>query len=93
MLQKDYLIFHNLLFFSYYNNLFAQLPIDSLSKLVSNDIKEQTIQCFKNIDTIVKSINHTLDDVVRLTIITKSTNDFNVAIDVLNSFFRIINLH
>lgn len=74
--------------FSHYNNLSAQLPIDSLGKLVSNDIKEQAIQCFKNIDTIVKSINHTLDDVVRLTIITKSTNDFNVAIDVLNSFFK-----
>lgn len=74
--------------FSHYNNLSAQLPIDSSGKLVSNDIKEQAIQCFKNIDKIVKSINHTLDDVVRLTIITKSTNDFDVAIDVLNSFFK-----
>lgn len=74
--------------FSHYNNLSAQLPVDASGKLVSSDLKEQTIQCFKNIEAIVKSINHTLDDVVRLTIFTKSTKDFEVAIDVLNTYYK-----
>lgn len=74
--------------FSHYNNLSAQLPVDTNGKLVSNDLKEQTIQCFKNIEKIVKSINHDLNDVVRLTIFTKNTKDFDVAIDVLNTFFK-----
>ncbi len=64
--------------FSHYNNLSAQLPVDASGKLVSSDLKEQTIQCFKNIEAIVKSINHTLDDVVRLTIFTKSTKDLKL---------------
>lgn len=74
--------------FSHYNNLSAQLPVDANGKLVSNDLKEQAIQCLKNIEAIVKSINHTLDDVVRLTIFTKSTKDFEIAIDVVNTYFK-----
>lgn len=74
--------------FSHYNNLSAQLPVDASGKLVSNDLREQANQCFKNIEEIVKSINHTLDDVVRLTIFTKSSKDFDVAIEVLNTYFK-----
>lgn len=74
--------------FSHYNNFSAQLPIDASGKLVSGGIKEQATQCFKNIETIAKSIKHDLNDVVRLTIFAKSKNDFDDIVDVLNSFYK-----
>lgn len=74
--------------FSHYNNLSAQLPVDADNKLVSEDFVEQAKQCFENIKDIVENINHTLDDVVRLTIFTKSTKDFDKAIDVLKTYFN-----
>lgn len=85
---KGLLGFSQTVAFSHYNNLSAQLPVDASGKLISSDLKEQAIQCFKNIEAIVKSINHNLDDIVRLTIFTKSTKDFDIAIDVLNTFFK-----
>ncbi|MDE5599701.1 MAG: hypothetical protein K2I49_02080 [Ureaplasma sp.] len=74
--------------FSHYNNLSAQLPVDANNKLVSEDFVEQAKQCFENIKDIVENINHTLEDVVRLTIFTKSTKDFDKAIDVLKTYFN-----
>ncbi|MDE5617834.1 MAG: hypothetical protein K2I36_03265 [Ureaplasma sp.] len=85
---KSILDFSQTVAFSHYNNLSAQLPVDSSGKLVSGGIKEQAIQCFNNIEKIVKSINHNLNDVVRLNIFTKSNKDFDVAIEVLNSYFK-----
>lgn len=85
---KGLLGFSQTVAFSHYNNLSAQLPVNASGKLISSDLKEQAIQCFKNIESIVKSINHNLDDIVRLTIFTKSTKDFDIAIDVLNTFFK-----
>lgn len=85
---KGILGFSHTVAFSHYNNFSAQLPLDVNGKLVSEDIKEQAIQCFKNIESIAKSINHTLNDVVKLTIFTKSLKDIDIVIDVLNSFFK-----
>lgn len=73
--------------FSHYNNLSAQLPVDKTGNIVSEDIKEQAIQCFKNIDLIVKSINHTLNDVVRLTVFVTNEQNINEVINVLNTFY------
>lgn len=86
--SKNLFNFSQTVAFSHYNNLSAQLPVDKNGNVVSDNIKEQAIQCFKNIEEIVKSINHTLDDVVRITIFTKSTNDFDEVINVLNDFFK-----
>ncbi|MGL5520311.1 MAG: Rid family hydrolase [Metamycoplasmataceae bacterium] len=75
--------------FSHYNHLSAQLPIDvTTNKLVSGGIKEQATQCFKNIEAVIKGINHVMDDVVRLTIITKSVNDVEPVKEVLKTFFK-----
>lgn len=67
--------------YSHYNNLSAQLPIDPKSgKLVDGGIKEQAEQCFKNIKSIVESINHVVNDIVKITIYVKNIKDM-VAID------------
>ncbi|UJF14708.1 reactive intermediate/imine deaminase [Jeotgalibaca sp. MA1X17-3] len=67
--------------YSHYNNFSAQLPIDPVSgKLVEGGIKEQAEQCFKNIKEIVNSINHVMNDIVKVTIYVTNIKD-TVAID------------
>lgn len=74
--------------FSHYNNLSAQLPIDPISnKLVPGGIKEQTNQCLKNIQAILESIDHVMDDIVRLTIFVKNISDIENAKDVYATYF------
>ncbi|MEG0859184.1 MAG: RidA family protein [Pseudomonas sp.] len=74
--------------FSHYNNLSAQLPIDpQTGKLVAGGIKEQAGQCFKNIKAIVESIDHSMDDIVRVTIFLKNIADADALNQVYASFF------
>ncbi|MDK2586821.1 RidA family protein [Romboutsia sedimentorum] len=74
--------------FSHYNNLSAQLPIDQeTGKLVAGGVKEQAEQCFKNIKSIVESIDHVMNDVVRITIFVKNIKDMDVVDEVYKTFF------
>ena len=74
--------------FSHYNNLSAQLPIDpKTGALVAGGIKEQADQCFNNIKAILQSIDHVMDDVVRITLFAKSLSDIETAKEVYTSFF------
>ena len=74
--------------FSHYNNLSAQLPIDPKSgKLVAGGVKEQAGQCLKNIKAIVESIDHVMDDVVKVNIFLKNIADINAVDEVYTTFF------
>ncbi|SNR74812.1 RidA family protein [Flavobacterium sp. ov086] len=74
--------------FSHYNNLSAQLPIDPKSgKIVAGGIKEQTEQCFKNIKAILDSIDHVMNDVVRITVFVKNIKDIDTVDQVYKIFF------
>lgn len=74
--------------FSHYNNLSAQLPIDPKSgKLVAGGIKEQALQCFKNIKSILDSIDHVMSDVVRITVFVKNIKDVDAVDEVYKTFF------
>ncbi|MGH4138325.1 RidA family protein [Clostridium sp.] len=74
--------------FSHYNNLSAQLPIDSKSgKLVTGGVKEQAKQCFKNIKAIVDSIDHVMSDVVKITVFVKNIKDIDAVDEVYKTFF------
>ena len=53
--------------FSHYNHLTAQLPLDASGALIGGGAREQADQCLANIKAILESIEHGLDDVVRLT--------------------------
>jgi reactive intermediate/imine deaminase len=75
--------------FSHYNNISAQLPIDPKSgKMVAGGIKEQTKQCLANIKAIVESIDHVMDDVVKMTIFLKNISDIDAANEVYTTFFQ-----
>ncbi|PIF33129.1 reactive intermediate/imine deaminase [Flavobacterium sp. 9] len=74
--------------FSHYNNLSAQLPIDPKSgKLVTGGVKEQAEQCFKNIKVILESINHVMNDVVKITVFVKDIKDIDAVDQVYAAFF------
>ncbi|MGL4861059.1 MAG: RidA family protein [Enterobacteriaceae bacterium] len=74
--------------FSHYNHLSAQLPINpETGKKVSGGIKEQTEQCLKNMKAIVESIDHILDDVVKVNIFLKNIDDIKAVDEVYTTFF------
>ena len=62
--------------FSHYNHLSAQLPLDpKTGELVAGGVKEQAEQCLKNVKAIVESIDHVMDDVVKVNIFLKNIED------------------
>ncbi|NMA85524.1 MAG: hypothetical protein GX962_16865 [Epulopiscium sp.] len=74
--------------FSHYNNLSAQLPIEPKSgKLVAGGVKEQARQCLKNIKAILESIDHVMDDVVKVNIFLKNIADIDAVEEVYTTFF------
>lgn len=74
--------------FSHYNNLSAQLPIDpKTGKIVDGDVKDQAKQCFKNIKAVIKSIDHVMNDVVRISIFVKNIKDMDAVDEVYKEFF------
>lgn len=74
--------------FSHYNNLSAQLPVDpATGEIVAGGIKEQAEQCYRNIKAIVESIDHHLNDVIRITIFVRDIQDMDVVDAVHRAFF------
>lgn len=74
--------------FSHYNNLSAQLPIDpKTGRLVIGGVKEQTVQCLKNIKAVLESIDVPLDDVVKVNIFLKNLSDIKAVNEVYTTFF------
>lgn len=74
--------------FSHYNNLAAQLPIDpQTGQLVAGDAQEQARQCLDNLQAVVKSVGHGVDDVVRLTVFVKNIADLGAVDAVLATVF------
>ncbi|MDO9513555.1 MAG: Rid family detoxifying hydrolase [Elusimicrobiota bacterium] len=75
--------------FSHYNNISTQLPIDpKTGKMVSGGVKEQAKQCLANIKAIVESIDHVMDDVVKITIFLKNISDIDAVDEVYTTFFQ-----
>lgn len=75
--------------FSHYNHLSAQLPIDAKTgKVVAGDVKAQAEQCLKNIKAIVESIDHVMDDIVKVTIQLKDIKDIDAINEVYKTFFN-----
>ena len=75
--------------FSHYNNISAQLPVDPKTRaLVAGDITEQAKQCFENIKAIAQSIDHVMDDVVKINIFLKNISDIDAVDAVYATFFQ-----
>ena len=75
--------------FSHYNNISAQLPVDvKMNAIIVCGIKEQTRQCLENIKVIVESVNHVMDDIVKINIQLQDIADIDVLNDVYTTFFN-----
>lgn len=75
--------------FSHYNNISAQLPIDpTTGEIVVGCVKDQAKQCLKNIKAIVESIDHVMDDVVKINIFVKNIADIEAIDEVYPDFFQ-----
>ena len=74
--------------FSHYNNISAQLPIDpETGEIVEGGVLEQAEQCFENLEAIVESIDHSLNDVARLTVFVRDIRDMDAVDEVYRAFF------
>ena len=74
--------------FSHYNNLSGQLPIDpKTGHLVTGGVKEQTVQCLKNIKAILISIDVPFDDIVKVTVYLKHLSDIDAVNEAYTTFF------
>ncbi|MDI2586895.1 Rid family detoxifying hydrolase [Psychrobacillus sp. NEAU-3TGS] len=74
--------------FSHYNHLSAQLPLDpTTGELVAGGVKEQAEQCLTNIKAIVESIDHVMDDVVKVNIFLKNIEDMDAVDEAYKTFF------
>ena len=75
--------------FSHYNNVSAQLPIEPKSGriIAEGDVKAQTAQCLKNITAILASIDVPFDDIVKVNIFVKNLADMDAVDAVYKMFF------
>jgi reactive intermediate/imine deaminase len=74
--------------FSHYNHISAQLPLDpKTGEMVAGGVKEQAGQCLKNIKAIVESVDHVMDDVVKINIALKNIADIDAVDEVYTIFF------
>ena len=74
--------------FSHYNNISAQLPVDpKTNEIVAGGIKEQTEQCLKNIKAIVESVDHVLEDTVKINIFLKNIEDIEAVNEIYAKFY------
>lgn len=74
--------------FSHYNNLSGQLPIDPTTvTVVAGGIKAQVEQTFNNIKAVVESINHVMDDIVKVTVFLQNIADLNTVDEVYATYF------
>jgi len=75
--------------FSHYNNISAQLPVDAKTgKIVAGGVNEQAEQCLANIKAIVESIDHVMDDVVKINVFLKNISDIDAVNEVYATFFQ-----
>ena len=74
--------------FSHYNHLSAQLPLDARSgALVDGGVKAQTTRCLEHIKAIVESVNHALEDVVKVNIYLTDLADLPAVDEAYRHFF------
>ncbi len=66
----------------------GQLGIDpKTSKLVSDDVTEQTVQVFENAKTILTEAGMSFDEVVKVTVLLDSMDDFGKMNEVYGKYF------
>jgi len=75
--------------FSHYNHISGQLPLDpKTGEIVAGGVKEQAAQCLNNIKAIVESVDHVIDDAVKINIQLKNISDLDAVNEIYTTFFN-----
>lgn len=68
--------------------LSGQIPINpQTGELISTEVKTQTRQVLKNLESVLSAAETTLQSVVKTTIFLKSMDDFPAVNEIYNEFF------
>ena len=69
--------------------LSGQIPLDPRSmQLVSEDIREQTVQVFKNLSAVAKASGGSLDDLVKVNVYMLDLKHFSIINEVMATFVK-----
>lgn len=75
--------------FSHYNHISGQLPLDpKTGEMIAGGVGEQAEQCLKNIKAIVESVDHVMDDTVKINIQLRNIADIHAVNSVCKTFFK-----
>lgn len=75
--------------FSHYNHISGQLPLDpKTGAIVAGGVNDQARQCLSNIKAIIESVDHVMDDTVKINIQLKNIADLDAVNDVYTTFFQ-----
>lgn len=67
----------------------GQIPIDSATgKIIEGDIKTQTLQCLKNLSTVLEAAGTNSDDVVKTTVYLTDMKDYAVVNEIYGEYFK-----
>lgn len=73
--------------FSHYNNISAQLPLDLSGKLIDGTVAEQTAQCLAYVKAIVESVDHVVEDIVKVNVYLADIADLAAMNEAYAAFF------
>ena len=65
----------------------GQLPVNSQTGKISDDIKEQTKQSINNVKEILEQAGASLEDVVKVTVFLKDLSNFSDVNEIYGQFF------
>lgn len=65
----------------------GQLPVNPVTGLIPEDVKEQTKQSLENVKAILEAAGTSMDKVVKTTVFIKDMNDFAQVNEVYGQFF------
>lgn len=72
------------------NNLFyssGQIPLTAEGAMIEGDVKVQTHQVFKNLQSVLEEAGASLNTVVKTTVFIKDMNDFSAINEVYGEYF------
>ena len=66
----------------------GQIALDKDGNLKNNNIEDETVQIFKNINTILNEVNMTFENIVKSTIFLKNMDDFSTVNSIYAKYFK-----
>lgn len=66
----------------------GQIALDKDGNLKNSNIEDETVQIFKNINTILNEVNMTFENIVKSTIFLKNMDDFSTVNSIYEKYFK-----